>query len=168
MAKINLWRNLSTVWWSCQSLKVQLLIKTNAPDSVFSETSDSLIPHDLCYHMQHHNIPAGGAASLQKFFLRVHQPPSLTLLLQRSDPKKRFEYFTLVEGLFWWLSSRESACQCRWHGFDPWVGKILWRRKWHPTPVFLPGKSHAQEFCGLQSVGLQGVRHDSVTKQQHP
>jgi hypothetical protein len=26
--------------------------------------------------------------------------------------------------------------------FDPWVGKILWRRKWQPTPVFLPGKSH--------------------------
>ena len=69
MAKINLWSNLSTVWWSCQSLKVQLLIKTNAPDFVFSETSDATIPHDLCYHMQHHNIPAGGAASLQKFFL---------------------------------------------------------------------------------------------------
>ena len=27
-------------------------------------------------------------------------------------------------------------------GFNPWVGKIPWRRKWQPTPVFLPGKSH--------------------------
>ena len=27
-------------------------------------------------------------------------------------------------------------------GFDPQVGKILWRRKWQPTPVLLPGKSH--------------------------
>ena len=26
--------------------------------------------------------------------------------------------------------------------FDPWVGKILWRRTWQPTPVLLPGKSH--------------------------
>ena len=26
--------------------------------------------------------------------------------------------------------------------FNPWVGKISWRRKWQPTPVFLPGKSH--------------------------
>ena len=38
-------------------------------------------------------------------------------------------------------SGKESACQCRrnkrcW--FDPWVGKIPWRRKLHPTPVFLP------------------------------
>ena len=24
----------------------------------------------------------------------------------------------------------------------PWVGKIPWRRKWHPTPVLLPGESH--------------------------
>ena len=32
------------------------------------------------------------------------------------------------------------------HGFDPWVGKILWRRKWQPTPVFLPGKSHGQRM----------------------
>ena len=29
-------------------------------------------------------------------------------------------------------------------GFDPWVGKIPWRRKWQPTPVFLPGESHGQ------------------------
>ena len=28
--------------------------------------------------------------------------------------------------------------------FDPWVGKIPWRRKWSPTPVFLPGESHGQ------------------------
>ena len=29
--------------------------------------------------------------------------------------------------------------------FDPWVGKIPWRRKWQPTPVSLPGKSHGQK-----------------------
>jgi len=27
-------------------------------------------------------------------------------------------------------------------GLDPWVRKIPWKRKWQPTPVFLPGKSH--------------------------
>ena len=44
-----------------------------------------------------------------------------------------------------WLSSKESPCQCRRHkrhGFDPWVGKIPWRRKWQTTPTFLPEKSH--------------------------
>ena len=30
-------------------------------------------------------------------------------------------------------------------GFNPWVGKILWRREWQPTPVFLPGGSYGQK-----------------------
>ena len=39
---------------------------------------------------------------------------------------------------------KESVCQCmrhKRHRFDPWVGKMPWRRNWQPTPVFLPGKS---------------------------
>ena len=43
-----------------------------------------------------------------------------------------------------WLSGKESACQCRRCGFGPWVGKILLRRKWQPTPMFLPGESHGE------------------------
>ena len=31
-----------------------------------------------------------------------------------------------------WLRDKESTCQCRRCGFDPWVGRIPWRRKWHP------------------------------------
>ena len=35
-------------------------------------------------------------------------------------------------------------------GFNPWIGKILWRRKWQPTPVFLPGKSkNESERCAV-------------------
>ena len=30
------------------------------------------------------------------------------------------------------------------HRFDPWVGKIPWRKGWQPTPVFVPGESHEQ------------------------
>ena len=46
-----------------------------------------------------------------------------------------------------WLSDKESTCQCMRRkrcGFNPWVGKIPWSRKWQPTPVFLPEKSHGQ------------------------
>ena len=32
--------------------------------------------------------------------------------------------------------------ECGIRGFNPWVGKIPWRRKWQPTPIFLPGKFH--------------------------
>ena len=33
---------------------------------------------------------------------------------------------------------------CMGHSFDPWVRKIPWRRKWQPTPIFLPGESYGQ------------------------
>ena len=43
------------------------------------------------------------------------------------------------------LSLWGSPCRRhRRHGFDPWVGKIPWRRKKQPTQVFLPGESHGQ------------------------
>ena len=40
--------------------------------------------------------------------------------------------------------SERIRLQCRSPGFNPWVGKIPWRRKWQPIPVFLPGKSQGQ------------------------
>ena len=52
-------------------------------------------------------------------------------------------------------------------GFDSWVGKIPWRRKWQPTPVFLPEESHGQRDRGacLATVhGVTRVRHELVTK----
>ena len=59
-------------------------------------------------------------------------------------------------GLPRWLSGKEFACQCRRYGFDPWVGNISWRKKWQPTPVFLPGESPwAEESGRLQSMGSQ-------------
>ena len=62
------------------------------------------------------------------------------------------------------LSHKESTCQCRRHEFDPWVGKILWRRKWQPTPVFLSGKSHG--LAGYSLWGCKRVRHGLATTQQ--
>ena len=50
----------------------------------------------------------------------------------------------LLRGLPWWLNGKEFACHCRRLRLDPRVGKIPWRRKGQPTPVFLPGKSHGQ------------------------
>ena len=44
-----------------------------------------------------------------------------------------------------WLSGKESACQCRRCGFNPWVRKMPWRKKWQPTPVFLPRKPHGEK-----------------------
>ena len=57
-------------------------------------------------------------------------------------------HFAIGYGALWGLPrghrGEESACQCQRHEFDPWVRKIPWRRKWQPTPAFLPGKSLGQ------------------------
>ena len=57
---------------------------------------------------------------------------------------------------------------CRTHGgVDSWAGKIPWRRKWQPTLVFLPGKSHGQRnLVGYSSWGRKRAGHDLATKQQ--
>ena len=44
-------------------------------------------------------------------------------------------------------SDKEPTCQCRKRKrpkFDPWVGEILWRRAWQPTPIFVPGECHGE------------------------
>ena len=60
-------------------------------------------------------------------------------------------------------SGKEPADKCRRRKrleFDPWVGKIPWRKKWLSTPVSMPGESHGQ--INLAGYGPQGhrVRHD--------
>ena len=47
------------------------------------------------------------------------------------------------ESFPWWFSGEESTCQCRRHGFNPWVRKSPWRKKQQPTPVILPGSRWA-------------------------
>ena len=55
------------------------------------------------------------------------------------------------------FTGKESTCQSRRQGFDPWVGNILWRVKWQTTPVFLPGKSHGRR-------SLVGCKELNVTE----
>ena len=70
-----------------------------------------------------------------------------------------------------WDSGKESACQGRRHRrliFDPWVGKIPWRRKWQSMAVFSPGKVPRTEEPGRpQSMGSWRVRQDWAQTHTH-
>ena len=58
-----------------------------------------------------------------------------------------------------------TACQWRRHkinGFDPWVGKIPWRRAWQLTSVFLTRESHGQR--GLEGHSLQDGKESDPTE----
>ena len=56
---------------------------------------------------------------------------------------------------------KESAYNAGKPGFNPWVGKIPWRRVWQPTPVLLPGES---PWTGSRCVTVHGVAELDTTK----
>ena len=70
---------------------------------------------------------------------------------------KTFGFLLQIVNIYeisWWLRDKESTCQWRRHGFDPWIGKIPWRKKWQPTLVFFPGDVHGQRsLVGYSSWG---------------
>ena len=55
--------------------------------------------------------------------------------------------------------------QCGRPGFDPWVRKIPCRRKWRPTPVFLPGESHGRR--SLVGYSPWGRKESDTTERLH-
>jgi len=82
-------------------------------------------------------------------------------------------FIQLDDNIFWVCgrgfpgssSGKEPDCQCRSYKrcmFDPWLGKIPWSRKWQPTAVFLPGKSHRQ--WNLTDHSPQGHRESDTTE----
>ena len=53
----------------------------------------------------------------------------------------------------------KSQLQCRRPRFDSWVEMISWRRKWQPTPGFLPGECHGQKsLAGYDTWGCKETR----------
>ena len=88
---------------------------------------------------------------LQRLFFPQQQSLGLILTQKRS----------WTFGLPW----RRIRLQWGRPGFDPWFGKIPWRKIRQPTPVLLPGESPwTEEPGGLQFMGLQRVGLDWVTK----
>ena len=77
----------------------------------------------------------------------VHEVAKSQTRLKRlgSSSIESVNRYLLCNHVYGMWSGKEPACQCRRHkrhGFDPWVGKIPWRRKWQSTPALLTGKSH--------------------------
>ena len=65
---------------------------------------------------------------------------SLSFLQEHSSKTEMYLYNGFPCG----SDSKRIYLQCERPGFDLWVWKIHWRRKWQPTSVFVPGKSHGQ------------------------
>ena len=70
-------------------------------------------------------------------------------------------FYLSLNGLPWWLNSKESTCNSGDVGSIPKSGRHPWGRKWKPTPVFLPRKSHGKRsLAGYSPWGHKNVGHD--------
>ena len=79
--------------------------------------------------------------------------------IRRSRMESGFPGGSVVKNL-----PAKQGTQCKGHAFNPWVGKIPWRKKWQPTPIFLPGKSHGQRsLAGCSPWGRKRVGHKLKT-----
>ena len=66
------------------------------------------------------------------------------------------------KGLAQWLKWQRICLQFRRPRLDPWAGKIHWRRKWQPNPVFLPGEVHGQRR--LAGYSPWGCKESAMTE----
>ena len=80
-------------------------------------------------------------------------------------PDALLELYTTFRAHFPGGSESSVCLQCARPRFGPWVGKIPWRRKWQPTPVLLPGKSHGRR--SLVGYSLWGRKESDMTERLH-
>ena len=136
------WRRLFRVPWTARRSSQSMLEKINTEYSL----------EGLLLKLQYFGHLMRGADSLEK-----------TLMLGKTEGRRRRGWQRMRwqhrlnghqseqtlgdsegHGLPWWLRWWSVCLQCGRPRFNPWVGNVLWRRKWQPIPVLLPGKSHGQ------------------------
>ena len=90
---------------------------------------------------------------------------SCSIRFQVFQDKYTLHNGTLIDG----SASKEYFCKAGGRPkFNSWVGKIPWRRKWQPSPVFLPGKSCGQRNLAGYSYGVARVGYNLETKPPPP
>ena len=81
--------------------------------------------------------------------------------VQKRKKRKSIVWKIWNQGFPGGASRKEHTYQCRRlkrHGFNPWVRKIFWRRKWQSTSIFLPGESHGlRSHAGYNLWGHKGL-----------
>ena len=75
--------------------------------------------------------------------------------------------YQIAKNVYIFFNAQSECISLQWARprFDPWVGKIPWRRAWQPTPAFLPGESHGQR--SLAGYSPCGHKESGVTKCTH-
>ena len=126
----------------------------------------SISPADCLQISAQMSLPRGCQLTLKDQF----RFPSYILLWYRipvlfSEHLTYFIYIVIIWCLSLVAQTGIPACNAGEPGFNPWVGKIPWRRKWQPTStVLLPGKSRGQRsLVGYRSWGRKELDMSDFT-----
>ena len=109
-----------------------------------------------------------GAAALAQPILQILESSYISSSASNSLPPASTSCPKCCEDLPLLLGcsgGKGPSCTCRRRRFDPWVGKIPWRREWHPTPMFLLGESHGQRR--LVGYSPWGRKESDMTETKH-
>ena len=113
---------------------------------------------------------------INKCFLGIHTRyqvvPSTRWYFKRQNisvVNKQTKFLSIWNIYYNWVRQTGNSvvknltdCQSRRCRFSPWIGKVPWRRKCQPTPVFLPGKSHGQR--SLEDYSQWGRKESDMTE----
>ena len=122
-------------------------------------------------------LPAWGAWNLSRWTTREVTSIVSHASLMRKQPAQRAPLVQVVDWIVGFPNGvmgfpggskvkkpPANAGRQKRPGLNPWVGKIPWRRKWQPTPVFLPGKSQGQRsLAGYNPWGHKRFRYHLAT-----
>ena len=98
-------------------------------------------PEEMCTKIQSHRLQ--GAADWKQVKCLLTRESYFSLGSPgKQNLKWKLTFCHVPKDQTWRLSWWRTRLRCRRHGFDPWVGKIPWRRERLPTPVLWPGESH--------------------------
>ena len=91
--------------------------------------------------------------------------PEELLVFHKADLLAMNSFSICFLGMSLWLRQWSVCLQCGRPGFDPWVGRIPWRRQWQSTPALLPGESNGRR--SLIGYSLWGRKESDSTEGLH-
>ena len=144
-------RRLTEAFTSRNLMKDQLDWSITCLGSAYCQPSISTGAHPIRY--QNPRMLKSFIPMVQYLHITYAQP-----FIYFKSPLDYLRY--LING----ASGKEPTCPCqkrKWRAFNPWVGKIPWRRAWLPTPVFLPEECHGQR--SLAGYNLWGRKVSDMT-----
>ena len=102
-----------------------------------------MYPHDRAFLAFNNTLYYNACVRFFSHIDQIHDVfPISPALLPARGPIIQFSFdanYLELEGIAGGSSGKESTCQCKKCGFNPWVGNIPWWGKWQSTPIFLPG-----------------------------